>query len=343
MRKKGILLSIFFVLLLITALYLLVPILTGSTKLLVVLSGSMHPMMRVGDMVVVNTVSPEELVSGDVMAFKDPGGRPNTLITHRIISIKEGKERVFQTKGDANEEKDNFVVPASDVVGKLVFVLPFAGYLPKASKNSLLFCLMILLPSVLIVLDELRNIIEYSNPARARKYEKEQKRRARYTSYVVKEKALLWVLMISLLIPAGLVLPNLENNRPLVLGPEQVLKNTGSFPVVFVITPEDPGQRLMVEPWYGVVEPGNETLIRSGQSMPVEVSSVPYILPVFWVILLAGHSPSLPSAAAVMGYAALLTVFLLPLWYRKTTHGVHKKNLRRTFSEFKRALRRAFT
>ena len=73
----------------------LIPFFEGSEKPLIVLSGSMTPIMLHGDLIVVKSVDQNELKVGDVVAFQPPGSKPNTLVTHRIISLEEGKERFF--------------------------------------------------------------------------------------------------------------------------------------------------------------------------------------------------------------------------------------------------------
>jgi signal peptidase len=98
-----------------------------------VLSGSMEPDLSVGGLIVVRPVDPLQLEVGDVISFKLPG--IDTPICHRIIAIEEnGADRVFQTKGDANEEPDLNPVPASAVTGKQVFYLPYMGNLARLSE-----------------------------------------------------------------------------------------------------------------------------------------------------------------------------------------------------------------
>ncbi len=168
MKKKEIFQDAIILLIAVILLNALIPFFTGSQMPLIVLSGSMAPMMLPGDMMIAKSVDPNELQVGDVIVFHPPGSDdPNTLITHRIISLEEEKERMFQTKGDANNAQDDFKVPASNIVGKQSFVISFAGYLPEASKHRNIFLFTIILPAGLIILDEIRNMILYSNPAKS--------------------------------------------------------------------------------------------------------------------------------------------------------------------------------
>lgn len=318
----------------------LIPFFTGSAQALIVLSGSMTPFMLPGDMIIAKSVNPDELTVGDVMVFRGVGEKADSLVTHRIISIQEGKERVFQTKGDANEEKDDFTVPASKVVGKLTFVIPFAGYLPEASKNKNLFFLTVILPAGLIVLDEIKNIIKYSNPARARKVEREQKKVARRTSYVINGKRLVALIFITGFIFTGVFLQNLGGNGSVVLGEENTVENFGALPAVYVFTPADPEQKFAIEPWYGVIPSANSTKVIAPENTTAKLSTVPYILPVFWITELAEINPCFPVAVGILLYVSVFTLLLFPFWYQKSGSGARKQKIRvqRLFVQCKRVL-----
>lgn len=317
----------------------LIPFFTGSAQALIVLSGSMTPLMLPGDMIVAKSVNPDELTVGDVVVFRGAGEKADSLVTHRIINIQEGKERVFQTKGDANEEKDDFTVPASDVVGKLTFVIPFAGYLPEASKNKNLFFLTVILPAGLIILDEIRNIIKYSNPARARKVEREKKRTARRTSYVINGKRLAALVFITGFVFTGIFLQNLRGNGPVVLEGEYKVENSGILPSVYVFTPADSEQKFAIEPWYGVIPSANSTQVIVPENTPAKLSIVPYILPIFWITKLAETSTYFPVAAGILLYVSVFTLFLFPLWYQKSAVAArkHKIRVQRLLVQCKRA------
>ncbi len=298
----------------------LIPFVTGSERALVVLSGSMTPLMLVGDLIIVEAISPDELTVGEVIAFKDPGGK-DTFVTHRIINIKEGEERVFKTKGDANEEEDLFEVPASDVAGKLVFLIPFAGYLPEASKNKTIFLFTIIIPAAIIILDEIKGAFNYSNPIHARKIECKNKKVSKRTFYSIRIKILAAVILTSGFFFTGVVIDNLGENGPTILQRENTIENSGFLPSVYVLTLKDSGHRLSVEPWYAVIPRNSDTHVTAPESTPATISSVPYILPVFWIILLAELNPYLPAVAEVVFYTFLFTLFLFPLWYRRTVIG----------------------
>ena len=326
---------------LVIAMYLLVPFFTGEESILIVLSGSMTPLMLPGDMIIIKNISPEELSPEDVMAFRytQPDGS-KVFVTHRIVSIEEGDERLFKTKGDANEEEDDFFVPASDVVGKLVFVIPFAGYLPGASKNKKVLLTTIIIPSLLLIFEELKTIIIYSNPVRARKAENDQRKLSRRTFYRLKEKRLFLVLLAGGLFFTGLVLENAGENGSLVLKEQNVVENPGFLSGVYVLTPENLQQRLSIEPWYAITPSMNATLVKAPEGTPVTISSVPYILPVFWIVILSELNPFYPQLAEILIYTFIFTLLMLPFWYQKSVYG--QQNLRIRVKQALRQWRRTF-
>ncbi|MEM4281972.1 MAG: signal peptidase I [Candidatus Caldarchaeum sp.] len=90
--------------------------------LLVVKSGSMRPVIQVGDIIIVTPVNPREIkadpVNGDVIVFYRPGekGSPGSIIVHRAIAVVSGG---VITKGDANAVADYWgAVPFDHVIGR---------------------------------------------------------------------------------------------------------------------------------------------------------------------------------------------------------------------------------
>lgn len=100
----------------------------------VVLSGSMEPVHKTGALIYVRDVDPLEVEEGDVITFES--GTSETLVTHRVIEINgEGSDKQFTTKGDANAEADSQPVPTSKVKGKVLFSIPYLGYVANYIQN----------------------------------------------------------------------------------------------------------------------------------------------------------------------------------------------------------------
>jgi signal peptidase len=336
MKEKEIIHVAIFLFTLVFLVNALIPFIEGSEKPLIVLSGSMTPIMLPGDIIIVKSINQNELEVGDVVAFQPPGSKPNTLVTHRVISLEEGKECLFQTKGDANNAKDAFKVPVSKEVGKLIFVIPFVGYLTEISKNKNFFFFMIIMPACLLIIDEIRNLVKYSNPSHIRKIENEQKKLIRRTSYTFKVKRLAAFILISGLVFTCIIMHNLGSNGHVILEKENTVKNSGFLPLVYVFTSDDPKQQFAIDSWYGIVSPANATKVVAPENMPAKISSVPYVLPVFWIIALAAINPYIPATATIVAYTSVFTLLFFPLWYRKSVIRRRKKRtrFRRLFAQW---------
>jgi signal peptidase I len=88
-------------------------------------SGSMAPAINVGDVVLITPTDVSTIQVNDVVAFHPPGS--SILVCHRVVAIN-ADAGYLQTKGDANEDPDWFVVPFQNVVGKVSLDIPYLGY-----------------------------------------------------------------------------------------------------------------------------------------------------------------------------------------------------------------------
>lgn len=67
-----------------------------------IVSGSMEPIIRIGDLIFVSKVNPESLEVRDIVIFRHDG----MIATHRIIELNEEN---LVTQGDANNIYDNSI------------------------------------------------------------------------------------------------------------------------------------------------------------------------------------------------------------------------------------------
>ena len=128
----------------------------------------MVPAIPVGAIVIVQPKS--EYAINDIVTF---GADTKNQIptTHRIVSAREqGNATMFTTKGDANEEPDQNEIAQSQVIGKVLVHIPFAGYVLDFARQPLGFALMIALPAGIIILDEVIRIFREVKDMRRRRY-----------------------------------------------------------------------------------------------------------------------------------------------------------------------------
>ena len=102
---------------------------------LAIASGSMSPSINKGDVVIVEKINGryDQLKIGQVIAYK----KGEIIIVHRLVNIiKYKNEYFFYTKGDANNNIDNFVIDESMVIGTVNYKLPYIG-IPTVWINEL--------------------------------------------------------------------------------------------------------------------------------------------------------------------------------------------------------------
>lgn len=126
----------------------------------VVQSGSMTPAIPAGSLVIVSPQS--QYFENDIITYytnDQNGARQKLPTTHRIIELVKGQNLGFKTQGDANNSPDPFITPAKNVIGKVIFHLPYFGRFTAfaKSKNGLIF--LIVAPAVLLVYTELNTLI----------------------------------------------------------------------------------------------------------------------------------------------------------------------------------------
>jgi signal peptidase len=134
------------------------PGVVGAEESYVVLSGSMEPEISPGDAVVVKSVDPADVESGDVITYKRASdAKP---VTHRVVEVQQQNgERVFRTQGDANEDPDPSTVPASSVVGEVWFSIPLVGHVVLFADTVLGRVVLVGLPLLALAVSELYNFL----------------------------------------------------------------------------------------------------------------------------------------------------------------------------------------
>ncbi len=139
-----------------------VPQVVGAEQSYVVVSSSMTPAISPNDAVIVNDVSPTSVEEGDVIVFSERGGDDGDGIdvtTHRVVDVTSGESGLaFETKGDANEEADPGLVPASALVGRVAFTIPLIGHVVAFAGTRLGFIALVAVPLGLLVLGELYDL-----------------------------------------------------------------------------------------------------------------------------------------------------------------------------------------
>jgi signal peptidase len=120
----------------------------------VVSSGSMIPVLNVGDILIVkdgNTFN--SLKVGDIIVFNRPQGG-DRVIVHRIIEITDRfGEKVIVTKGDANDgiiPGTDFPILEKDYIGSVAYTVPKVGLVLKYLNPPVNYIIIVGIIGVLI-------------------------------------------------------------------------------------------------------------------------------------------------------------------------------------------------
>lgn len=144
-----------------------VPGVVGADASYVVLSGSMEPTISPGDSVVVKSVDPGDIESGDVITYKRSG--ESTPVTHRVVEVLDREDGLaFRTAGDANDSPDPQPVPAESVTGEVWFAIPLIGHVVLFANTPTGLGVLVGLPVVAFVVSELYEFVrDEPDPAAA--------------------------------------------------------------------------------------------------------------------------------------------------------------------------------
>lgn len=137
-------------------------------KPMMVLTESMDPKIKSGDLIIIKEIDPTSLKEGDIITFFDPAGNGHSTVTHRIETRIEDPEKglCFETKGDNNNIADRKYVEAEAVVGIYLFRIPVVANIAMFMQTvpGLIICIFV--PLVAFVAYDL---------IRRRQFEKSQK------------------------------------------------------------------------------------------------------------------------------------------------------------------------
>ena len=158
MKPFKIIYYVFLVFIVIVAVLLIVSVfpISGNIKFMIVQSGSMEPNIKLGSIVLVKPADDYKI--GDIITF-GPYSKTKSPTTHRIYDMKvEGGEPIYITKGDANNAPDTREIAKRDILGKVLFSIPYLGYAVDFAKKPMGFALIIIVPAALIIIDEIKKI-----------------------------------------------------------------------------------------------------------------------------------------------------------------------------------------
>lgn len=146
-------------------------------KPLVVLTGSMKPNLKPGDMIFVKYININDVNVEDIITYSIDR---NTYITHRVKqkTSKDGKV-ILKTQGDANDVEDDLGINGDMIIGKVNIILPKAGYVIQFAKSLKGFVLLVMVPLFILLAEQI--LKKNSKPQRNKN--KRYRRRNNFHAY----------------------------------------------------------------------------------------------------------------------------------------------------------------
>lgn len=112
-------------------------------KTYTIISGSMEPELKIGDIVIVKETTENDINVGDIISFR----KGQRVITHRVIDIKKKDQKyTYVTQGDNNNVEDKEDIKFNMIEGKVIKRIPFLGKISQLmqGKNAIIFIALII-------------------------------------------------------------------------------------------------------------------------------------------------------------------------------------------------------
>ena len=140
-------------------------------RMFTVVTGSMEPKYKIGDVLIAKETEPSKIKIGDAISYLATKGEiKNNVVTHEVVDITkdENGSYLFHSKGIANLVEDP-VVHEKQLYGVVVYKAKLLSYIRKVISTDTGMLIFIIIPILYIVISEMIAIL----------IEKEEKRRAK--------------------------------------------------------------------------------------------------------------------------------------------------------------------
>ncbi len=126
-----------------------------------IITKSMEPVLKKGDVILVQERNTSSYKVGDIITFKGTSGElKGKIVTHEIVGIKlENGKNIFYTKGIQNISEDPAVYE-DEILGKYIYKFKFFSLIERIMDTKIGFILIIIIPLGYIYFYEIRDIIK---------------------------------------------------------------------------------------------------------------------------------------------------------------------------------------
>lgn len=125
-------------------------------KFMTVLSDSMSPALRAGDLIICRDKKIDDIKVGDIITYSID----DFYITHRVVErISDGGQILLKTRGDANNTKDPVTVGAGQLIGAFALRIPYGGYVIRFFRSAAGLILILIVPASLFIYGEIKTML----------------------------------------------------------------------------------------------------------------------------------------------------------------------------------------
>ena len=127
-----------------------------------ILTQSMYPTIKAGDVVITYKEDNNKYNDGDVITFvsEQNGG---ITITHRVEEVYNVNDSYsYKTKGDNNNAPDNEITSGDNVLGKVVVKIPKVGYIQQFLVSKTGWIVAVILPCLGIVIYDILKLFKHT-------------------------------------------------------------------------------------------------------------------------------------------------------------------------------------
>ena len=126
-----------------------------------IITKSMEPVLKKGDVILVQERNTSSYKVGDIITFKGTSGDlKGKIVTHEIVGIKlENGKNIFYTKGIQNISEDPAVYE-DEILGKYIYKFKVFSLIERIMDTKIGFILIIIIPLGYIYFYEIRDIIK---------------------------------------------------------------------------------------------------------------------------------------------------------------------------------------
>ena len=143
----------------------------NGVRVSTITTNSMYPAIAPGSIII--SAPEESYAKGDIITYKEINRKTDLetgkAITHRIISENKD-EKIFVTKGDANEQPDPGNIKNEQILGKVYFTIPYIGYFDLIVKTLPGFIIFIFIPAIILIRNELNFLKEEKRMSQKSKF-----------------------------------------------------------------------------------------------------------------------------------------------------------------------------